>query len=85
MGSTYPGPWRIFDVSRELRKKVKGDEPSMVHLLAYLTDFPHCGSPLLFSTCPQPIEIEGLHPSPEGRGQVATGLGVDEPKRDDKN
>lgn len=61
----------------------------MSHLLAYLTDFPHHGSLLVFPICPDQhafpksivIDSGDLHPSLEGRGQVATRLGAKEPKR----
>jgi hypothetical protein len=62
---------------------------------AIISSPPHvpCRSPLVFSTHSQPTNpsrdpstsvLSGLHPSLEGRGQVATSLGVNEPKRNDK-
>jgi len=56
----------------------------MAHLLAYLA-----GLPSYFLCAPNsytlPKSIDGgLHPSLEGRGQVAASLGVDGPKRKEK-
>jgi len=62
----------------------------MAHLLAYLAGLPDHGSPLIFPMCSQlihpPKSIDGgLHPSLEGRGQVAASVGVDGPKRKEKD
>ena len=54
-----------------------------------LAGLPDYGSPLVFPTCfqliPLPKSIHGsLHPSLEGRGQVAASLRVDGPKQNKK-
>jgi hypothetical protein len=59
----------------------------MVHLLAYLA-----GLPLVYylppthtpARNPSTSRLSGLHPSLEGRGQVAMSLGVEGPKKNKK-
>ena len=64
----------------------------MAPLLTYLASLPCHGSPLVFPTCSQPISpsqnpptltLGGLHPSLQGRGQVAASLGAWGLKKDE--
>jgi hypothetical protein len=63
----------------------------MARLLTHLAGLPYHGSPLTFLTCPQHTipstsTLGGLHPSLEGRGEVAASSGgVRGPKKNEKD
>ena len=74
-------------VSRWRRKEASEDEPLTVRLLMYLAGFPQHGSPFCFlppilalTRNPLTSKLSGLHPSLEGRGQVATCSDMEGPK-----
>jgi len=71
---------------------LKVGEPSVAPLLTYLAGLPYHGPPLVFATCSQPTSpyqdsststLGGLHPSLEGRGQLAASLGAWGLKKDE--
>jgi len=63
----------------------------MSRLLTYLAGLPHHGSPLSFPTLytlAKSMDVaewpSRLHPSLEGRGQVAVSFGVEGPKKNER-
>ena len=71
---------------------LKVGELIVAPLLTYPVGLPYHGSPFMFPTCSQPTSLsqdpltltsDGLHPSLEGRGQVAASLGVWGLKKDE--